>query len=182
VNDSDNVRLDRLEAYAAIRQLAVSYAVHVDARDLDALVSLYVEDVQVGRRTGRAALRASFLRFLGGNGIFRTTIHFVGNHVVDLDPTDPDRATGVVYCRAEHEIADEWVIVVLQYWDRYVRRDGQWLFADRQMKPFYAVDVLERPNGAERVKRQVTDAGVAAHAEIPESLPTWNAFWEELAR
>ena len=41
--------VDRLMATDSIRQLASRYAVSMDARDIDALVSLYVDDVRVLR-------------------------------------------------------------------------------------------------------------------------------------
>ncbi len=49
--------VERLLAYEEIRQLAARYAVATDARDLDALVALFVDDVQVGRDLRRARRR-----------------------------------------------------------------------------------------------------------------------------
>ena len=40
--------VSRLVATESIRQLASRYAVSMDARDIDALVSLYIDDVRVG--------------------------------------------------------------------------------------------------------------------------------------
>lgn len=83
-------RLDRLESIEAIRQLVARYALATDSRDLDALVSLFVDDVRVGADArGRDALRAFFDRSLREVGV---TILFVGNHVIDFD--DPDHARG----------------------------------------------------------------------------------------
>ena len=74
--------VDQLSAYEAIRQLVARYAVAVDARDLDTLVSLFVEDVRVGALgDGRAALRQSFETSLRGIGV---SILNVGTHVIDL--------------------------------------------------------------------------------------------------
>src|SRR4051794_6176828 len=89
--------LEHLAAYEQIRQLAARYAVAVDARDLDALVTLFVDDVRVGRDgRGRQALRESFDTSLRDIGM---SILNLGTHVIDL--TDDDHATGVVYCKAE---------------------------------------------------------------------------------
>ena len=64
--------VERLVASDAIRQLAVRYAVYLDARDLDALVCLYPEDVRaMGGRTGRKALHEDFDRSLRTVGIER---------------------------------------------------------------------------------------------------------------
>jgi len=52
-------RLDRLESLAEIQQLPVRYALALDSRDMDMLVSLFTPDVRVGREErGRDALRA----------------------------------------------------------------------------------------------------------------------------
>src|SRR5262249_22960899 len=96
---SDSRAVARLLAHEQIRQLAARYAVATDARDLDTLVSLFVDDVRVGRdASGRAALKEFFTQSLRDVGV---TILNVGTHLVDLDADDPDRASGVVYCRAE---------------------------------------------------------------------------------
>ena len=51
-------RLERVEAHLAIQQLAIRYAMAVDARDLDAWVGCFRPDVDMGRHgTGREALR-----------------------------------------------------------------------------------------------------------------------------
>ena len=49
-------RLDRMESYAAIQQLAARYARALDARDMAAVVALFSPHVQVGALSGRAAL------------------------------------------------------------------------------------------------------------------------------
>src|SRR5690349_11209432 len=54
-------RIDRMESLADIRQLPYRYALALDSRDMDALVTLFVPDVQVGRdQRGRDALREWF--------------------------------------------------------------------------------------------------------------------------
>ena len=86
-------RLDRLESLAAIQQLAYRYALALDSRDMDMMVSLFTPDVRVGRELrGRDALRAWFVKTLSEP---KVSVHFVGNHVIDFDDTDHDlRARG----------------------------------------------------------------------------------------
>lgn len=170
-------RLDRVESELAIRHLVASYPPLLDVRDIDSLVELYVSDVAVGRRSGREALRTSFRRVLGPDSPFRATIHFTGSHRVVMDEHDPDAATGVAYCRAEHEFEDKWVVAMLQYWDTYRREADRWLFVQRQMKAFYVSDVLERPNGDGRVKHQLAPGGLLAEADLPEGAAVWREFW-----
>ena len=43
-----------------------------------------------------------------------TSIHGVMNHVIEFESAD--RAYGVVYCRAEHEAGDKYIVQAMQYW------------------------------------------------------------------
>ena len=135
-------RVDRLLAYEAIRQLVYRYAVAVDARDTAAIAAMFVDDVKVAPGvTGRAALQASYDEMLSKQ---RASILNVGNHIIDFD--DADHARGIVYCRAELDAGDEWIVQQIAYHDRYERHDGRWLFRGRRHLLFYGGDVLTRPN------------------------------------
>jgi hypothetical protein len=166
-------RVDRVESLAAIRQIAMRYAMAIDSRDLDMLVDLFDPDVRVGRdASGRDALRAWYDRALR---VPRTSIHFVVNHIVEFD--DVDHAHGVVYCRDELEIpaAGEWQVGTIQYWDRYARLDGEWCFVERKFHRWYLVDALARPaHGA-----GVNDSDPLRGGQLPEAWPTWDAFWAD---
>jgi hypothetical protein len=165
-------RLDRLESLLAIQQLAFRYAAAVDARDLDALVSLFTPDVRVGRNeSGRAALRAWFDEILRGS---RVTIHLVGNHVVDFD--DRDHARGIVYCQdeLEHPHSGSWQRGKLQYWDQYRRVGETWYFARRQFHRWYLVDALERPAHGAGVN---TGFDPLPAGLLPDAYPSWSRFW-----
>jgi hypothetical protein len=161
-------RIDRLESSDQIRQLASRYGVLLDRRNLDAAAELFVEDVRISRtEAGRAALRELLERLFRQ---FTTSIHMIGNHTIEF--VDDDHAEGVVYCRAEHEYGDQWIIMAIQYWDRYERRHGKWLFTGRQVRHWYAVDVLERPNGPDKTRWTVT----GPHT-IPDIYESWRNFW-----
>ena len=165
-------RLDRMESLAAIHQLAFRYALAVDSRDMDALVSLFVPDVRVGKDSyGRAALKAWFDQILRG---MRVTVHFVGNHVIDFD--DADHARGVVYCHDELErpASGEWQQGKLQYWDDYARVEGEWCFARRRFHRWYLVDAGVRPSHGAGVN---TGADPLPAGLLPDAFPTWSGFW-----
>jgi ketosteroid isomerase-like protein len=143
-----------LVAHEQIRQLAARYAVALDARDLDTLVSLFVDDVQVSRdERGRDALRANFDAQLRPLGV---TILHVANHVIDV--LDADHARGIVSCHAEIQRDGRGVVQAIQYHDAYERRDHGWLFVRRRHLLFY--------DGDER-------------GELPERYDTWHAFYDE---
>ena len=165
-------RIERLEAIEAIRQLASRYALAIDVRDLDALVELFLEDVQVGRdRFGRAALREWFDHILRNR--IKQTAHIVMNHVIEVGTADS--ASGVVYCRAEHELDENFVVQQMQYWDSYSRRDGQWYFRRRIPLAWYATDVLDRPVGDKKIRwpNQPPREG-----ELPGWWPSWDVYWQ----
>lgn len=168
--DSLETRVRRLEAVEEIRQLAYRYALAIDSRDLDTLVALFVEDVTSTHGRGRSRLRRSFEEMLRGIGV---SILNVGNHIVDLQ--DADHATGVVYCRGEIEVGEQWVVQAIQYRDRYERRDGRWLFVGRRHLLWYGADVLQRPLGLPPADWPSSHTG---KGELPESWPTWRRFWE----
>lgn len=166
-------RLDRLESLASIRQLAFRYALCLDTRDMDGLVALFPEDVQVGRsERGRAALHRWFSATMSE---MRTSIHLIGNHVVDFD--DADHARGVVQVRDELERPEQgiWQVGVLQYWDRYVRIAGEWYFERRKFHRYYIVDALERPRIGAGLERDPLTT-----SPLPEAWPSWGAFWKRV--
>jgi hypothetical protein len=161
-----------LVAHEQIRQLASRYAIALDARDLDTLVGLFVPDVRVGRDgVGRDALRTSFVDQLRDLGV--TVLH-VANHVIDV--VDDDHASGIVSCRGEIEMGEQWVVQSIQYHDEYERRDGVWFFVRRRHLLFYGADMLQRPIGLPPAQwpRNATGKG-----ELPEALPTWRAFRDD---
>lgn len=166
-------RIDRLESLAAIRQLAFRYALCLDSRDMDALVALFPADVRVGRsESGRPALRRWFTKTMSA---MRTSVHLIGNHIVDFD--DADHARGIVYCRDELERPEQglWQVGVLQYWDRYVRIEDEWYFERRKFHRFYIVDALTRPRpGAGLEENPLTTI------QLPDAFPTWGEFWRQV--
>jgi hypothetical protein len=126
-----------------IRQLASRYAVAIGRRDLDALVTLFVPDVQVGRAAvGRDALRGDFERQLAPIG---RCILQVTNVVIDV--VDEHHATGVVGTRGELELDGDWIVQVIEYHDDYERRDGHWLFTRRRHRLWYGAPVGTSPLG-----------------------------------
>jgi ketosteroid isomerase-like protein len=168
---TDDAHIDRLLAYEEIRQLVARYAVAVDSRDLDALVALFVDDVQVGaEHRGRASLKAFFDRSLRDVGI---TILNVGTHLIDID--DDDHARGVVYCRGEIQVGDTWVVQAIQYRDGYERRDGHWYFVRRQHLLWYGREVGTSPIGLPPAHWPEHHTGTG---ELPDAWPSWRAFWD----
>ena len=169
-------RIDRLEALDQIRQLPAKYALALDMRDMDAMVSLFPPDVRVGREAiGRAALRA----YMDGTlrSPFTGTSHHIGGHVIEFD--DPDHAHGVVYSKNEHEtpVADgpgEWVIMQMMYVDDYVRQDGRWYFERRLPLYWYATDLNKPPVGDRKMR---WPGGEWSEGNFHKLFPSYPEFW-----
>lgn len=173
--------MSRLVAFEEIRQLAHRYAVYLDARDIDALVGLYVPDVRISSKlSGRDAL-AELL-----DGALRTvgvTFLNVGNHVIDLDGDvvgcDPNRATGIAYCKAEIQDggldSDRWIHHAIQYHDTYECRDGRWYFgANRKHLLVYGAEHGVNPLGLPPANWPQNQTGMGS---MPHDLETWRNFW-----
>ncbi|HEX5294599.1 MAG TPA: nuclear transport factor 2 family protein [Streptosporangiaceae bacterium] len=135
----DGDTADRL----AIRELVDAWARHADRREPERQAALFTEDgrvtVYMGEPgttdavqvlTGRAELEDAFAALRN----YEATTHFNGQHTVTLDG---DRATGETYCLAYHLWTSDGqrtlMIMSIRYLDAFVRRDGQWLFAERQL-------------------------------------------------
>jgi ketosteroid isomerase-like protein len=166
-------RLERLDAYDQIRQLAVRYAAAMRVRDGKALAELYVDDVRVGDgRTGREALREAYF----GAELDRLEISVLhpGTHVIDLNPELPDKARGSVYTlgqiKTHQPEGARWIRQAICYFDRYAKRDGQWLFISRDHQLFFGVDHDQRPNHLPPANWPASDTGTGT---LPFDWPTW---------
>jgi 3-phenylpropionate/cinnamic acid dioxygenase small subunit len=161
-------RLQRVEDTFDIQQLAVRYAMAVDERDIDAWLELFVSDVRVGRGLiGREALRDFIVPQVK---LFYRSIHQIVGHRIEL--IEGERATGAVYCRAEHEVGDRWIVIAIRYDDEYRKVDGKWYFARRNDKHWYETDLAERP-------QDIAFSGwpsAPSRPRVPDSA-TWATFW-----
>ena len=150
-------RLDRIESALAIRQLPGRYALAADSRDIEGWIALFEPDVDCGRHgRGRDVLRSLITAQLGD---FYRSIHYVGSQHFDFLGTDD--ATGYVYCRAEHEIGDRFIVL-----------DGPWYFARRRERHWYSADLLERPQEARFFREQMFGEPV-----LPGEWASWREFW-----
>ena len=163
-------RVERIEAHLAIQQLAIRYAMAVDARDMDAWVGCFRPDVDMGRHgTGREALRRYIDPMVRR---FYRSVHQICGHRIEL--TTKDTATGAVYCRAEHEAGDEWIVMAICYFDEYARVDGEWFFSRRRERHWYAADVT----GHARNQRDSPAGRAAGSRRCPASSSSWARFWD----
>jgi uncharacterized protein (TIGR02246 family) len=169
-------RIDRLESLDQIRQLPAKYALCLDMRDIDMMVTLFAEDVRVGReQSGRKALRAYMDATL--RSPFTGTSHHIGGHIIDFD--DADHARGIVYSKNEHETPvpggkDEWVIMQMMYADDYVRQDGRWYFARRLPLYWYATDLNKPPVGENKMRWPGSEW---TEGNFHKLFPSFEEYW-----
>jgi hypothetical protein len=164
-----------LVARDRIHQLADRYALAVDAKDLQSLSALFVEDVDNGRYgSGRDGVEAFYDERLQ---LFHCSMHLVGNHVIDFD--DDLHAHGVVYCRAQHHVTEpeHWFDMALAYWDVYEKQGDEWLFRRRRVKSWYRQEIGYPGHPAERVLSAPADQGSMRGVNMPHAFPTFDEFW-----
>jgi len=172
MTDDVTARLLAAASTIEIQQLAVRYAQALDARDLEALSDLWVTDVWMGKAhgAGPAAVRGYFAPILRK---FYRSIHMIVGHRVDL--VDAEHARGQVYCRAEHESAESWVVQAIAYEDDYRFENGRWLFAKRKHHHWYSTPIDRAPT-APSFEDWAALGGPLP--DLPHHWPTWGAYWQ----
>ena len=68
--------------------------------------------------------------------------------------------------------AGRWMRQAICYFDRYAKRDGQWLFVSRAHQLFYGADHDQRPNDLPPANWPENDTGTGT---LPFGWPTWAA-------
>ena len=126
----------------AIRELIDAYAHCADRRDATGQMALFTEDtafhvfMDSGSSEptyvlhGRHALAPVFADL----NQYQATTHFNGQSTIDLVG---DGATGKSYCIAHHvtTASDKRTLMIasIRYLDKFVKQNGQWLFAERKL-------------------------------------------------
>jgi hypothetical protein len=129
-------RLNRLEDLEAIRALKMRYARFCDdGYDAGGIASLFVPDgvwdggPLFGRPEGIDAIRQ---HFSAASGRIPWSLHYILAPEIEVDP-DGNRARGTWYLwqpciRRSRDGTDRQAWLAGTYRDRYVKRDGRWLF------------------------------------------------------
>ena len=136
---SANEAADRL----SIREPIDAYAHCADRRDAKGQMSLFTEDthfvvyMNAKDPTPSQELhsRAALAPIFADLNKYDATTHFVGQSTIFT--LTNDRGTGETYCLAHHITVDggrrRLMIASLRYLDTFVKLDGAWLFAERQL-------------------------------------------------
>ncbi len=127
----------------AIRELVEAYAHCADRRDAKGQMALFTEDthfvVFMNAKDPTPSMdlhsRDALAPVFADLNKYDATTHFVGQSTIFT--LSADRATGEAYCLAHHVTVDgekrRLMIASLRYYDTFVKEDGGWLFAERQL-------------------------------------------------
>jgi len=127
----------------AIRELVEAYAHCADRRDAKGQMALFTEDthfvVFMSAKDPKPSTdlhsRDALAPVFADLNKYDATTHFVGQSTIFT--LSADRATGEAYCLAHHVTVDgekrRLMIASLRYYDTFVKGDGGWLFAERQL-------------------------------------------------
>jgi len=139
VTISPNEAADHL----AIRELVEAYAHCADRRDAKGQMALFTADTHFvvymnaidPKPSQELNSREALAPVFADLNKYAATMHFVGQSTI-LSLT-PDKGTGEAYCLAHHLTIDgdkrRLMIAALRYYDTFVKVDGAWLFAERQL-------------------------------------------------
>ncbi len=127
----------------AIRELVEAYAHRADRRDAKGQMSLFTADthfvVFMDAKDPKPAQelhsRDALAPVFADLNKYAATQHMVGQSTI-LTLTN-DRATGEAYTMAHHLTIEggkrRLMIAALRYDDAFVKKDGEWLFAERKL-------------------------------------------------
>ncbi|MEZ5743048.1 MAG: nuclear transport factor 2 family protein [Sphingomonadaceae bacterium] len=168
-------RLRAVEDRQEIAALQARYTLAMDDHDLDRAAPLFARQGRFRSADGvmdAMGREAICEQYRGRFAALRFNFHVTHDHVIDLDPADPDRATGVVSSHAEVVREGAPMVVAMRYEDAYVREDGAWRFADRLLKFFYYLPVADYA-AALPTRGRMRAYGDTLDADLPEGAPTF---------
>jgi len=130
----------------ALRELVEAYAGAVDRFDVAAVVALFAPEGRMVaphpaggdrppiRHEGHARLTTALD---AGLGAYRLLTHVIGGLELTAADAAAGTAAGTTTCLAHHvferEGRDRLLVLGIKYRDRYVRLDGCWRFAERDL-------------------------------------------------
>ena len=150
------MRLEQVETQLAMQRLAADYCVGADQQDLSRWRGVWAEDA-VWDAAGEDPDDDEH-RFHGIGDItaavqqqwatFPRMQHAGANHTVDLDPNNPDRATGRSDVVVTVQLPDgRWLIGGGVYDDVYRRQGGVWRIAVRRVLRAFDLQPLPASHG-----------------------------------
>lgn len=174
------VRIRRVEDRAEIQQLGILYGFIMDERSEPGIRKIFADDAVLQSEDGvfaASGIEEIVTTYLGRFAVLGPTNHFSHGHVVKLDDSDPDRATGLLAGHAEVTRNGVAMQVALRYKDEYRRTENGWVFSYRRMGYMYYIPIAELSELGDG-EHSVRAYGDQRPADWPEVLvkDTGNAF------
>lgn len=174
-------RVRRLEDRAELAELVARYGLVMDNRDVAAMPELFTADARVWSADGvmdARGLPAVTDMFRGRFEVLGPSNHFTHDRIVEFDPDDPDRATGLVSSHAEMQRRGQPMLAAIRYHDRYRRDGGRWKFSERGLSFMYYVPTAEYLDAlGPGIARRMRAYEHPTAADWPEGLPTWQRYY-----
>ena len=129
-----NAGLQELLDRAAIHDVLLRYARSVDRRDLDLVASCFVPGAAYDGALGQGTVETALARLRDTLPRYASTMHFIGNHLIDLNG---DSASSETYAVAYHQpIGDKepLLVVGVRYLDDFTRTNDGWRICRRVVK------------------------------------------------
>lgn len=122
-----------------VARLVRTYARGVDRRDWDLVRSCFAEDAVAEGSRKSAPIGPYLDDLIPGVEYYPTTMHFMGNQLVDVDGDVAQIETYAVayHWKGDHAGADhpENLVVGVRYHDTLVRRGDGWVITKRRVDP-----------------------------------------------
>jgi SnoaL-like domain len=127
----------------AIRELIEAYAHCADRRDAKGQMALFTADTHFvvfmdaknPAPSQELHFREALAPVFAELNKYAATTHFLGQSTIFT--LTPERGTGEAYCLAHHVTVDGTkrllMVASLRYLDTFVKKEGAWLFAERQL-------------------------------------------------
>lgn len=133
-NETAGISLAEIGARMEIERATNNYALGLDMRDVDRLLSAFHEDaVWVDSPTGSRNGHAEIADVFSQSDSFKSTNHFTMNNIVDFQ--SDDKATGLSHAGTMFVLGDgTYVTSAGFYHDRYEKRDGVWRISYRKIE------------------------------------------------
>ncbi len=126
-------------AHDELRALLQRYARAVDRRDLTTLAGLFRPDAAIAGARGTQTVE-EWLDTLRGPRAFPTSMHVLGDPLIDLSPDGTDATLdtyAVVYQLAEPGSGNADLTLGINYLDDVVVEDGRWLITRRESRTLW---------------------------------------------
>ncbi|WP_298491017.1 nuclear transport factor 2 family protein [uncultured Maritimibacter sp.] len=171
-------RIDRLESRNAILHIIAQYCKACDDRDVPLLRSIFTDTATVRSKDGMMVgegIDGIMEMYRKRFEVLDISVHWTHDAIIEIDPNDPNKGTGEVFCHAEAHRNGQTLVGSLRYEDEYVRTNGKWQFQSRLLKFLYYVPVEEYGEalGSDKRMRAYGDRRVSDYPESYDCYQNW---------